>query len=206
MSDPLPLCVDLDGSLIRTDLLVESALALLHRNPLYMFAFAFWLLRGKAHLKKEIAQRAQVDVTLLPYDARVLERIRTEAAERPVMLCTTTDRRVADAVAAHVGGFSAVLASDGQQSFRPQQVRSAMCPVWREWFRLSRQRTQGFGDLASCARCDRGQRDRWTRGGRSPRMRSAGGAAARSRRPAPVVESAASAPMAEELAGAAAAV
>ncbi len=132
MSDPLPLCVDLDGSLIRTDLLVESALALLHRNPLYMFAFAFWLLRGKAHLKKEIAQRAQVDVTLLPYDARVLERIRTEAAERPVMLCTATDRRLADAVAAHVGGFSAVLASDGQRNLSGRSKSEALCALYGE--------------------------------------------------------------------------
>ena len=29
----IPLCLDLDGTLIRSDLLIESALALLARNP-----------------------------------------------------------------------------------------------------------------------------------------------------------------------------
>ena len=50
----LPLCVDLDGTFIRSDLLIESALALdRDRRPLMIFAMFAWLLRGKAHLKKK---------------------------------------------------------------------------------------------------------------------------------------------------------
>ena len=63
-----PLCVDLDGTLIRSDLLVESALALLARNPLTLFAMLVWLLRGKAHLKREIARRIEFDASALPYN------------------------------------------------------------------------------------------------------------------------------------------
>ena len=110
---PVPLCVDLDGTLIRTDLLAESAMSLVRRNPLYLLRFGAWLLRGKAHLKREIAQRTEVDVTSLPYDERVLAWLRAEAAERPRVLCTASDRKFADAVALHVGGFHEVLASDG---------------------------------------------------------------------------------------------
>jgi hypothetical protein len=72
----IPLCVDLDGTLVRSDLLVESALALLRRNPLYLFFFPAWLLRGKAYLKRAIARRVVRDVTRLPYDARVLAWLR----------------------------------------------------------------------------------------------------------------------------------
>ena len=63
-----PLCVDLDGTLIRSDLLLESSLALLRRNPAYVFRFVGWLLKGKAHLKHEIAARTEIDASLLPYD------------------------------------------------------------------------------------------------------------------------------------------
>src|SRR5690606_33548314 len=66
----VPLCVDLDGTLIHSDLLVESAFALLRRNPFWLACFVVWLLRGRAHLKQEIARRARLDVARLPYDER----------------------------------------------------------------------------------------------------------------------------------------
>ena len=56
--NPIPLCVDLDGTLIQTDLLWESLVRLLRRNPLYVIAVFWWWLRGRAHLKAEIAERA----------------------------------------------------------------------------------------------------------------------------------------------------
>ena len=57
-----PLFVDLDGTLVRTDTLVESVLALLRRRPLMLFVLPFWLLRGKALLKEEIARRVELSV------------------------------------------------------------------------------------------------------------------------------------------------
>jgi 4-hydroxybenzoate polyprenyltransferase/phosphoserine phosphatase len=125
VSDPLPpshtqagtpLCIDIDGTLIRSDLLLESALALLRRNPAYLLLFPIWLLRGKARLKREIAARANIDASLLPYDARLVEWLRGEAAQRRQVLCTASDRKFADAVAAHIGGFDEVLASDGTRN------------------------------------------------------------------------------------------
>jgi 4-hydroxybenzoate polyprenyltransferase len=110
----IPLCVDLDGTLIRTDLLMESALSLLRRNPLNVFRFAGWLLHGKARLKREIAQRTEIDVTLLPYEQRLVDWLRADQAHRRQILCTASDQKLADAVAAHVGGFETVLASDGR--------------------------------------------------------------------------------------------
>ncbi len=109
----LPICIDLDGTLVRTDVLVESALALLKRNPLYLFVLPFWLLRGKAHLKQEIAQHVSFDPTVLPYDPRVVDIVRAETGCRSVVLCTAADRDLANKVAAYLGGFSDVMASDG---------------------------------------------------------------------------------------------
>lgn len=112
-SRDVPLCVDLDGTLVRSDLLVESALNVLAKNPLYIFLFIFWLLKGKANLKRRIAEIAVIDVTTLPYDKRLSSWLRQQETERDVVLCTASDQRLAEAVAVYLGGFSAVLGSDG---------------------------------------------------------------------------------------------
>ena len=52
---PVPLCVDLDGTLIRSDLLLESFFGLLKLNIFYIFLIPLWLIKGKAHLKQQIA-------------------------------------------------------------------------------------------------------------------------------------------------------
>lgn len=112
----LPLCVDLDGTLIRSDLLIESALALLAKSPLLIFAMLVWLFRGKAYVKQEIARRVEFDVATLPYNAALIEWLRSQQPLRPIVLCTASDSRLAQRVAAHVGLFSDVLASDGDRN------------------------------------------------------------------------------------------
>lgn len=107
----IALCVDLDGTLLKSDLLYESALALLSQNPFYLFVLPFWLLRGKAALKHEIASRVDLDATTLPYDERVIAELR-ETPARPRVLCTASNMKYAQEIAAHVGVFDLVLASD----------------------------------------------------------------------------------------------
>jgi 4-hydroxybenzoate polyprenyltransferase len=121
----VPLCVDLDGTLVHTDLLSESALALLRRNPLYLLLLPVWLLRGKAHLKREIARRVTLDVAHLPYDTRVLALLR-EAGNRRRVLCSASDQRLVDAVAAHVGGFDLALGSDGRTNLDGPRKAAAL--------------------------------------------------------------------------------
>ena len=85
---PIPLCVDLDGTLIRSDLLVESFFLLLKHRPLCLFLVPLWLWRGKAVLKYEIARRVQPDYALLPYDTAFLDWLRAEHARgRPLWRC-----------------------------------------------------------------------------------------------------------------------
>ena len=57
----IPLVVDLDGTLIKTDLLWESLARLLRRNPLRIFHVLFWWARGRAFLKKQLASRVRID-------------------------------------------------------------------------------------------------------------------------------------------------
>ncbi len=108
-----PLCVDLDGTLLLGDVGIESALALIKQNPLYLFAMLLWLLRGYAVLKRNIAQRVTLNAATLPYDARVLEWVRTEKATRPCVLATASDALLVQPIADHLDCFSEILASDG---------------------------------------------------------------------------------------------
>ena len=115
MTPPVPLCVDLDGTLIHSDLLLESFLLLIKRNPLYVFLVPWWLLRGKAYFKAEIARRVTLNAAALPYTQVFVEWLRVQKdAGRPLWLCTAADARLAQAVADHLGIFEGVLASNGQ--------------------------------------------------------------------------------------------
>jgi 4-hydroxybenzoate polyprenyltransferase len=109
----IPLCVDLDGTLIRSDLLVESSLALLARQPLAIFSMLGWLLRGKANLKRQIAQRVELDPAALPYNQELIAWVSEQRAERHVVLCTASDAKLATPVAEHTAIFDEVIASDG---------------------------------------------------------------------------------------------
>ena len=110
----MPLVVDLDGTLVATDLLIESLFVLAKRKPLRLLMVPFWLAQGKASLKRHLAAEAPPDVPTLPYRRDLIEYL--EAAKRrgtPLVLATAADERIAQAVAHHVGLFDAVLASDG---------------------------------------------------------------------------------------------
>jgi len=107
-----PLCVDLDGTLLRTDLLYESFLRMFARQPWLLIALPFWLLRGKAYLKRQLALRGAVNPATLPYDARVLELLRSSSDRRRV-LCTASDVSLVEPIARHLNLFDEIHCSDG---------------------------------------------------------------------------------------------
>jgi 4-hydroxybenzoate polyprenyltransferase len=112
-SDHRPLVVDLDGSLVRTDTLIENVVAAL-AHPLKLVRALFALRRGKAALKAALAEIVIPEPASLPYNRELLAYLRDEQQRgRPLILATAADRRVALAVAGHLDLFDAVLASDG---------------------------------------------------------------------------------------------
>ena len=116
----IPLCVDLDGTLIKTDLLWESLLALFKQSPLSIFQLPFWLLRGRAHFKHEIARRVTLDVTTLPYQQDLVEFLSSERKSgRELVLATASHVTFAQAVAAHLGLFGErVYGSDARVNLK----------------------------------------------------------------------------------------
>lgn len=121
------LFVDLDGTLVKTDLLLESLLVLIKAKPWLIFVLPLWLLRGRAHLKAEIARRADVAAETLVYDERVVERLRSERAHgRAIVLATASNTKYAEAVAQHLGLFDSVLASDAARNLKGDHKLAAI--------------------------------------------------------------------------------
>ncbi|MEQ1636273.1 MAG: UbiA family prenyltransferase [Methylococcales bacterium] len=107
-----PLCVDLDGTLIHSDLLLETFLLLVKRNPVYLLLIIAWLLGGKASLKAEIAKRVNLNPAALPYNLAFLDWLEKQrAAGRELWLCTASNYRLANLVAEHLQIFTGVFAS-----------------------------------------------------------------------------------------------
>ena len=72
-----PLVVDLDGTLVRTDMLHESAIRVVRERPLDLLRLPVWLWRGKAAVKQALAERASFDPATLPYHEAFLAWLRT---------------------------------------------------------------------------------------------------------------------------------
>jgi 4-hydroxybenzoate polyprenyltransferase len=110
-----PLCVDLDGTLVKSDTLVDSTLALARQKPAELLKLPGWLMQGKAALKKHITSAVTLDVTHLPYNRELMQFLEQEhASGRPIYLATAADKVLAERVAEHLDLFTGVLASDGE--------------------------------------------------------------------------------------------
>ncbi|WVN42016.1 haloacid dehalogenase-like hydrolase [beta proteobacterium MWH-UniP1] len=121
------LAVDLDGTLTLSDTLHELAFGLLRDSPLKVFALPFWLLQGKAALKAKVADSVSLDVTTLPFNIALITWLKEErTAGRRIVLCTAADKRVAQAIADHLGVFDEVLASDGTTNNAGANKRAAL--------------------------------------------------------------------------------
>ena len=109
-----PLCVDLDGTLVKSDTLIESLLVLTRKSPALLFALPGQLLRGKAALKAFVTSHVALDVAHLPYNRKLLQFLHEERARgRAIYLATGADVRLAQRVAGYLGLFDCVLGSDG---------------------------------------------------------------------------------------------
>jgi len=124
----LPLCVDLDGALVRVDTMQEAAFGSALADWLVLFRIPVWLSIGKARLKQELATRWQFDPAHLPYNDTLLDYLRRERARgRPIVLTTAAPRQVAERIAVHLGLFDQVIASDGVTKLRGRAKAEVLC-------------------------------------------------------------------------------
>jgi len=112
-----PLVVDLDGTLIRSDLLIETAFSSLTHKPLSIMDVLHSFSRGKADLKHKLANSVEFDASILPYDPTVLSYIQRASDDgRPVYLVSASNGKLVEQVARHLGVFDGWLASDEKRN------------------------------------------------------------------------------------------
>ena len=134
-SESIPLVVDLDGTLLRTDLLLESALRLIKQKPWLALWMPLWLLRGRAYLKRKIFQQVRIDVSLLPLNEELLAWLRDQKVSgRRLVLATASDYQQARSVAEPFGLFDTVLGSDGQRNLKGREKLKTIVDVCGEEF------------------------------------------------------------------------
>ncbi len=113
----VPLCVDMDGTLVKSDTLLDSILALARQRPLDMLRIPGWIAQGKAAFKQRVTRAVTLDVEHLPYNRGLLTWLRQQhGAGRRIYLATAADNTLAERVARHLGIFDGVLASDGKRN------------------------------------------------------------------------------------------
>src|SRR5690606_22413442 len=112
-----PLYVDLDGTLVHGDLLLESFLELLKHNLLLLLLIPVWLLRGKANLKHQIASRVSLRVDLLRYNQALLRYLQQQKAQgRRLILISASHQSYVRAVADHLGFFDDAIGSNASHN------------------------------------------------------------------------------------------
>src|SRR4051812_36828124 len=91
------LCVDLDGTLLATDMLWECFVLALRQAPIALLCFPFWLLKGRAFAKARLAERVQPDFANLPYRQDFVAVLKDElAAGNQLVLVTASDAKIAE--------------------------------------------------------------------------------------------------------------
>ncbi len=126
-----PLAVDLDGTLIKTDLLVESFFALCAVSPWRAFKTLLHVLKGKTALKMALAEHISPDVSTLPYDETVLRWVAGEKSRgRRVYLASASSKPYVEAVAKHLGLFDGVFSSDAETNLKGETKARVLCQAF----------------------------------------------------------------------------
>ncbi len=117
--DAVPLVLDLDECLIRTDLLFETALAYVRVNPLRIFQIVGWALRGRAHLKRRLAEAVSLDLSSLPANEKLVNFARAESQRgRTIYLATAADELLAIRIAMGFPFIGGVIGSNGDDNLK----------------------------------------------------------------------------------------
>lgn len=118
----IPLYVDLDGTLIKTDLMFESLLLLLKKNIFYALVLPFWLIKGKTHLKLQLAKRIDLPVSNLPLNTEFYSYLRGQKeAGREIILISGSSQRAVTAISEHIKLFDASYGSDEDTNLKAKK-------------------------------------------------------------------------------------
>ena len=123
-NEVLPLFVDLDGTLIKTDLMFESVCVLLKRNPFNLVTMAIWLFKGKAYLKARLAERVDLSFSGWPFNEEFLDFLNDEKRTgRQLVLISAANERALKKFAEPLQLFETCVGSDEQINLKAAAKR-----------------------------------------------------------------------------------
>ena len=109
------IAVDLDGTIIFTDVLYEQIINLIKTNPLYIFYLFFLIFKGKAKFKSYVAKKTKLNYKNLPYNIDLINWLKLQfKSKKKIILCTAANKKVAQKIAKFFYFFSMVISSDSK--------------------------------------------------------------------------------------------
>ncbi|MDR1361662.1 MAG: haloacid dehalogenase-like hydrolase [Holosporaceae bacterium] len=151
-----PLCVDLDGTLIRGDVSLLALGKFLRQNPLNILTVLCWLVNGgRAKLKQKLALEIPLNVEDLDYNEEFLDFLRERKKKgHPLFLATACDAVYAEKIAEFLGIFSGVFASDGKINLRASAKAAALVIIFgRQGFSYAGNSLDDLAVWNCCSEC-----------------------------------------------------
>ena len=127
------ICVDLDGTLVNTDLSVDAAKKFVRKNVLNIFRLVFWYLKGIQYLKYRVAEEVELDPSILPYNFSFLSYLTLKKSDGcKIYLATGATEKYANQVADHLQIFDGVFASDKEVNLIGKNKATKLVEVFQE--------------------------------------------------------------------------
>ncbi|MEO1658422.1 MAG: UbiA family prenyltransferase [Pseudomonadota bacterium] len=131
----LPVIVDLDDTLLRTDTLYESFAAGIFKQPVGMLTAVAKLSQGRAHMKRAISAHADVDWDVLPANSDLIAYLEAQKeAGRELHLVSAADQGIVDRVAERFGFFRSAVGSDGTRNLKGQNKAAYLQQTFPDGF------------------------------------------------------------------------
>ena len=110
----LPLCIDLDGTLIYNDVTLIAYGDYICGRQMRMLQVLYWLIKGgRALVKKNLADYIDISPEEMMYHEKFIEFVKEEKTKgRKVYLATACNEKYAHIMANYLGFFDGVFASD----------------------------------------------------------------------------------------------
>jgi len=133
MANERIIIIDLDGTLIFTDMLYESAKYAIKENFFVIFLMIFWLLKGKANLKCKLSNLYEFDPKNLPYNEDLIDLIyRKKQQGFYIVLCTATCNNIAKKISGYLKLFDRTIASSSIKNLSGKNKAKAIISIFHK--------------------------------------------------------------------------
>jgi len=111
--DDVPLCVNCENALFKTQIFYEALFLYIRRNPFYIFLLPIWLLQDRSALIHQMSKDVQINWSTVPFCERVVERVRAARNDgRRVFLLTSMPKAWSEMLSNEFAGSEVISLSE----------------------------------------------------------------------------------------------